>query len=63
MFSEAGFVCKSEDEIVERIIDLIEDEKLRKQLSLKARMLAEKYFNEDVVFQKYVELYKSMEER
>ena len=60
LFNDAGFVCKNEEEVVEKLVKLIRNEKLRKELSQKARRLAERWFNEDFSFYKYIELYHDL---
>ncbi|MDD3818396.1 MAG: glycosyltransferase family 4 protein [Actinomycetota bacterium] len=57
---ENGFLAEKESEWIEKLSFLIEDSKLRNNIGLKARKLAEKYYSVSVVAPKLVKVIKSV---
>ena len=57
-----GFLAESEDEFIRKILILIEKYPLRLRMGKEARKVAVKEFSQEVIYQKYLNMYKGLVE-
>ncbi|BAI81353.1 glycosyl transferase [Deferribacter desulfuricans SSM1] len=58
--SKSGFACNTLEEYIEKTAALIEDESLRKSMSINAKIYVKNEISWDIIANKHIELYKKL---